>query len=110
MSFGGFDFLYQGAFSEFLAQYGKAEDLEDIGVSASKQGVSAASDRDASGIESVKPKDDGKEGEKKNTDKLIEDETTETGSVRRSVYFHYLKSIGWDIGVLTIAFHILAHG
>ena len=54
--------------------------------------------------------DEGKDGERKDKDRLIKDETAGTGSVRRSVYFHYLKSIGWDFGVLTIVFHVLAHG
>ena len=93
-----------------MAQYGVAEDLEAIGVSASVKVASGASKGESSETELVKAKDDGNEPEKNGADQLIEDETAETGSVRRNVYLHYLKSIGWDIGVLTVAFHILAHG
>ena len=93
-----------------MAQYGVADE-GILGVSEKNgKGIGGAFKGDGNETQLAKTMDGGQGEEKMDADGLIEDETADTGSVRRSVYFHYLKSLGWDIGVLTIAFHILAHG
>lgn len=41
------------------------------------------------------------------TDKLIETEKAETGSVKWDVYKHYLKSIGWGLAVATVILNMV---
>ena len=83
-----------------MAQYGVAEDLEDAGASTSQDEA-----------EFVGMGDGGKtNGKRKSADRLIQTETAETGSVKRNVYSHYLRSIGWKLGVATLVFHVLGHG
>ncbi|CAG7831109.1 unnamed protein product [Allacma fusca] len=43
-------------------------------------------------------------------DKLIEAEKAETGSVKASVYVHYLKAVGWSMTFLTMFLNLIFQG
>ncbi|XP_076389766.1 multidrug-Resistance like Protein 1 isoform X2 [Megachile rotundata] len=46
----------------------------------------------------------------KSAEKLIEEEKTETGSVKWKVYSHYFKSIGWFLSISTIIMNAIFQG
>nr|XP_034174731.1 multidrug resistance-associated protein 1 isoform X3 [Osmia lignaria] len=46
----------------------------------------------------------------KSAEKLIEEEKTETGSVKWQVYSHYFKSIGWFLSISTIIMNAVFQG
>ncbi|KAG8328043.1 Canalicular multispecific organic anion transporter 1 [Homalodisca vitripennis] len=54
------------------------------------------------------PEDTGCDQSRFNLDKLIQTEKTETGSVKWSVYGHYVKSAGIIISLLTLGFQMLS--
>ena len=82
---------------------------EEGRIGVSQESGHRVSEGDGIETQLAKTKDGGQGKKKTDGDRLIEDETADTGNVRKSVYFHYFRSIGWDIGALTIAFHISAH-
>ena len=118
----------KGAFAEFLVEY-MTEQEDDLGEDLKQQLQEVVSDKDLSKalsrINSVEGKDKerslsvsnsekmsskkpGKEEEKAGT-KLIVTEKAETGRVSYSVYWWYMKNLGWP-GLLIIFMTLLYQG
>ena len=118
----------KGAFAEFLVEY-MTEQEDDLGEDLKQQLQEVVSDKDLSTalsrINSVEGKDKerslsanntektnlkkpGKEEEKAGT-KLIVTEKAETGRVSYSVYWWYMKNLGWP-GLLIIFMTLLYQG
>ncbi|CAG7728120.1 unnamed protein product [Allacma fusca] len=128
----------KGAFAEFLIQYLSLEDLEgeDNEVLAelelvaelkeearkrqrlhSRNSRNSENEADASLTKTTTVNLSQKQqlaneakGNLTPSQKLIEVEKAEIGSVKRSVYLHYMKSIGWGIVTLSLVFHFILHG
>ncbi|XP_075224809.1 multidrug-Resistance like Protein 1 isoform X1 [Lycorma delicatula] len=118
----------KGAFSEFLMQYLQEIDESDeeqpvleelkqhlIGNNADgnlKRGMSRQRSSESSSSSTSLQRQKSVENSiiKLNADKLIETEKAETGSVKWSVYKHYLNSIGLFLSVATIILNVIFQG
>ena len=119
----------KGAFAEFLVEY-MTEQEDDLGEDLKQQLQEVVSDKDLSKalsrINSVEGKDKerslsvsnsekmnskkpGREEEEKAGTKLIVTEKAETGRVSYSVYWWYMKNLGWP-GLLIIFMTLLYQG
>ncbi|KAG8328053.1 Canalicular multispecific organic anion transporter 1 [Homalodisca vitripennis] len=82
--------------------------LSRCGSSKSALLSRSGSARSALITDSSIPEDTGCDQSRFNLDKLIQTEKTETGSVKWSVYGHYIKSAGIIISLSTLSFQILS--
>ena len=58
----------------------------------------------------ISGKEKSTSGGKDVREKLIEVEKSETGSVKLSVYFHYLKAVGWKMTFCVLLLHCVFQG
>ncbi|XP_071128962.1 multidrug resistance-associated protein 1-like [Mytilus edulis] len=97
---------HKGAFAEFLDNYmiNKGSDKEE--TLSERNEISGLSETKDENSKTVKTKDDIKETDNKTVDKIIDDESNESGKARSAVMSFYMSAIGVPLSVFIVIFNI----